>query len=251
MSDAPPALTLRQQTLIADGLRVVVRCAERMVFKTGRLLDLDDLISIGNLAVVDAARIYLDEYNDDFADFARRYVRTAMRDAIGGELFEERVKRAAQKAGGNFLGFLREDFNSMTISDDETRRRYRNIANGLLAATFTAGVEEAARSTRPEEAADRNEYAQAVAALRHAMQKLTPKELAVLAHVYRDLLNLHEAGEALGMPYGTIVRYHQRALFKLRRELSALGITRAPRPLDLPDMTGVLDVRGSPGNDPP
>lgn len=251
MSNDDRPLTVREQTLIKYALPVVVPCAERMVWKSGRLLDLDDLISIGNLAVADAARIFQDEYSHDFADFARRYARNAMRSAIGAELFEERVKRAACKAGDNFLGFLREDFNSMTITDDDTRRRYRSIANGLLAATFTAGVEEAARSTRPEEAADRDEYARAIDGLRRAIQKLTEKEIAVLALVYRDLLNLHEAGEALAVPYGTIVRYHQRALFKLRRELEAQGVTRAPRPLDLPDMTGVLDARASPGNDPP
>ncbi|MFS8071755.1 MAG: hypothetical protein ACMG6S_35745, partial [Byssovorax sp.] len=88
-------LTVREQTLVMYALPVVTPCAKKMMWKAGGLLDVDALISIGNLAVSEAVRIFQDEYSHDFADFARRYARSAMRNAIGAELFQERVKRAA------------------------------------------------------------------------------------------------------------------------------------------------------------
>jgi RNA polymerase sigma factor (sigma-70 family) len=193
-------------------------------------------MSVGQVALYRAARAFRDDYNSDFASFARHRVRGAMLESLDGLFFEERVKLAAARAEENYCGHHRDkEYNVMKHDEVEARRRYRAFASGLLAATFTAALEEAVQRLDTAELAQRIEYEQAVAHLRAALAKLTEADRRMFALMYRDLLDLKAASEALGIPYGTARARHARALRLLHDFLVEQGVARAPRPLVVPD----------------
>jgi len=248
---APP--TVAELKLAREARPVVLQCAKRFAGKFPRLvrndglLGFDDLLQLGELALLRAARAYRADENPEFSAFARYYVRGAMLDAIDDLLFEERVKRAALKAEDNYCAFFRDnDYNVMKHDAAEAQRRYRAFANGLLAATFAAAVEAAQHSADTAELAVQREYDHALAILRRGLAHLPSKDQQMLALMYRDLLDLKTASKRLGIPYSTARARHARALTVLHELLIGSGIERAPRPLVVSHTSDLLEARAPP-----
>jgi RNA polymerase sigma factor FliA len=234
--DRPP--TAYEHLLVRNAGRVVVRCAHELARKFPRIIREDGLMSLGDLAALGqgalyrAARVFDEKENPEFEAYARYYVRGAMLDAIDDLLFEERVKRAAARAQDNHCAHHNgDDYNVMKHDEHEARRRYRAFANGVLAATFSAAVEEAQRGLDEAEATERREYEQALFALRAALGRLSQVDQQMLALVCRDLMTLKAAAGALAIPYGTARARHARALKLLHDLLVEQGVTRVPQPL--------------------
>ena len=249
--EAPP--TAYERMLVAEAGEVVVRRAMRIARKFPRVvhkngvMTLGDLVGIGHQALYRAARAYAEGVNPSFPAFASFYVHGAMIDALDDLLFEERVKQAAAKATDNHCAYQGgDDYNVMKHDGDEARRRYRAFANGVLAATFAAAVEEAEKRFDIAELLERRDYERALVTLRAALARLEEKDRRLLTLVYRDLINLGEAGKALGIPYGTVRARHSRALKVLHELLAGQGIARAPRPLVVPHLGEVLEARAPP-----
>ena len=213
-------------------------------------MSLDDLLSLGTLALHDAVRGYREEQGYDFSVYARRWVEGAMLNALSLEGFHERVRRAADKAESHFSAHHRDDDYDVSRHDQhEGRRRYRAFANGVLAATFTAGVQEAMRALEEDEAAERREYEHALRVLVPALRELAEDERRVLLLVYGEHNELTDVARLLGVAYIRVRRTHARALARLREALVAHGVQRAPRPTVLDDSLSVLTHAPSPGND--
>ncbi|MFT3770155.1 MAG: sigma-70 family RNA polymerase sigma factor [Minicystis sp.] len=237
-----------------EGLHVVDRAAKRVAARFRRFVDPNDLLAVGTIELYKAARDFRPEYNHAFADYAFRRVRCAMIKAVGEELYQERVRRAVDIATDQFWAYLTDrEYDASKHDDEEARRRFRAIANGMLAAAFMAGVEEAQRSTPESESAERQEYEAAIHALRAALQKLSDADHRLLVLLYRDLKDLKEASATLDIPYSTIKRRHAAALERLREQLRAQGIVEAPQPRILPEGGAVLAFRprGAPSEPEP
>jgi RNA polymerase sigma factor (sigma-70 family) len=252
--EAPP--TDYERLLVCGIGDVIAQCARKTAREFPRhvsprgLMSFEDLLSIGHGALYRAARVFDEKRSPEFAAFARYYVRGAMLDALDDLLFQERITRAAAQAAVSFCGHRHgEDYDVMKHDGAEARRRYRAFANGVLAATFTAGLEEAQRHLAEAEIDERRAYEQAIAGLRAALARLDSAEQRLLALVYGELWSLKAASEALGIPYGTARARHARALAELRERLVEQGLTRAPRPLMTPDAGHSFAARAPPQND--
>lgn len=252
---APAPDDAQHRALVEEAQHVIRQCAEAIVrrywrFFAGGYLKIDDLISIGTLALDDLARTPGAELIDDFPAYARFRIRGAMLDALGVEGFHERVRKSADVAKESYGAQYRDDNYDVSKHDaDEARRRYRAFANGLLAATFMAGVDEARSTPDHEERAEQQAYEHALRVLVPALAQLAEEERGLLVLVYRDNMTLKKAHEQLGVTYIWARRHHDKALAQLREALIAGDVDRAPRPALLPDIAGALAARAPPGND--
>lgn len=249
--EAPP--TAYERVLVGEAGDVVVRRAMRIARKFPRvvhkngLMTMGDLVGIGHQALYRAARAYREGVNPNFPAFALYYVHGAMLDALDDLVFEERVKRAAAKAKDNHCAYQGgDDYDVMKHDGDEARRRYRAFANGVLAATFAAAIEEAEKRLDLAELLERRDYERALVTMRAALARLEEKDRQLLALLYKDLMTLVDAGEALGIPYGTVRAHHSRALKVMHDLLADQGIARAPRPLMVPHIGDLLEARAPP-----
>jgi RNA polymerase sigma factor (sigma-70 family) len=251
-AEAPP--TIRELGLAREARHLVPSWAKLLAKKFPRilrddgLLTFEDLVQLGEEALLRAARAHrVTENPEKFTDYARYHVRGAMLDAIDELLFEERVKRAAMKAEDNYCAFFVDtDYNVMKHDAAEARRRYRAFANGLLAATFAAGVEAAQQGVDASELALQRQYEHALAILRRGLAFLPSKDRQMLALMYHDLLDLKAASTVLGIPYPTARARHKRALVVLHELLIQGGVAYAPRPLVVPHVGDVLEARAPP-----
>jgi RNA polymerase sigma factor (sigma-70 family) len=233
-------ISIWQATLVrgATERQIVERAAKSVLRHFPHLVELDDLLQDGRLALPSAARGFDDTLSQDPWDYIFRRVRCEMLKSVEREQFEVRVRRSVMIATDQFWAYIADrDYNAAKHDDREARRRWRDIANGMLAAAFTAGVEEAARTMPDEESAERHEYVTAIQELRTAIAKLDPRQQQILTLHYRELMDLRRVADTLGMAYIGARRHHARALDRLREALHEKGVTKAPRPrdLELPD----------------
>jgi RNA polymerase sigma factor (sigma-70 family) len=251
--EAPPTayerLLVREAgSVVETEARRIARAFHRIVRPNG-VLTLGDLLAIGHAALYRAARAYDKDENPKFGAFARYRVRGALLDALDDLLFEERIKVAAAKATDNLLAHHRgDDYNVMKHDEAEARRRYRAFMNGIAAATFTAGMEEASQRQGNAERDELRDYEHALVVLRSALRRFSEADQRLLSLLYRDLLTLKQASARLGLPYATARAHHTRALTVLHELLVTEGIARAPRPA-VALSGGVLDGLASPQND--
>jgi RNA polymerase sigma factor (sigma-70 family) len=167
-----------------------------------------------------------------------------MLNALHELVYAERIDRAALLASDTYCAFHRDD--TYNVLDhgypEEATRRFRAFANGLLAATFAAAVEEAKRSGGEAELAERQEYELAIRALHAALARLVERDQKLLLVVYCDLNDLKAASLKLGISYSTVRRRHDKALGKLRDYLVAQGVARAPPLVGSPELGGMMDL---------
>jgi RNA polymerase sigma factor (sigma-70 family) len=248
-AEAPP--TAYERKLVRESAEVVAKCARRVrrqfpriVHQGGQregLLTPGDLLAIGHQALYRAARVYNETEYPVFAAFAMFYVRRAMLDELDELLFQERVKRAgARTTDDHCITQGSDGYDVMKHDKHEARRRYRAFANGVLAATFAAAMEEAERSIDLAELAERYDYERALLVLRAALARLEQKDRQMFALMYRESSNLKDAARKLAIPYGTARVRHARALKRLHELLVDQGIANTPRPLVVPHAGDLL-----------
>jgi RNA polymerase sigma factor (sigma-70 family) len=243
-----PPSTARQHALIREALPQVERAAKHVARKAKGLVKIDDLIGVGKIELLRSAREFRDDHAHTFAVYAYNRICGKMMRDVEATAYQERIKRAMRVRHAYDRAFLRTDFDPRKHDDREARRKYRTIANGLLAATFAAAVEEAQKIASEQEAGEREEYETAINALRQAMSKLSAEQLDLLLLIFRDLKTLNETGAALQLTFPQVRYQLGKALERLREELIALGVRRAPRPIVAPDM-GPGFGEGGPAND--
>ncbi len=214
------------------------------------MMQFGDLYNIGYMALYRAARAYDEAKNPKFSAFARYYVRGAMLDALDDLRFQERVNRTGRVVVEQFCGMRRDrDYNVMNHDEGEARRRFRTFANGVLAATFTAALEEAQQHLDEAEPIERREYERALLVLRAALSRLVAAERKLLELMYGKMMRLKDAAQMLGVPEPTARARHSRALAMLHDELVKEGMDRKPRPLVAPYIGDFLDPDAAAQND--
>lgn len=210
--------------------RQVARQFPRQVNPHG-LQTVGDLENIGMMALYHVAREYREDYND-FPAFARGRVRGAMLDAITELFYQERLKFLAIQAENRFCTFFNDTtYNVMKHDEEEVRRRYLDFANGVLAATFAATVDEAQSLTdHGSELGEREDYARAMVVLQKAIGRLDTQEREIFLLLYHQRLDLKAACARLNLPYGQAKVRHLRTLKRFHDLLHHNGIPQMPRP---------------------
>lgn len=217
----------RQEQLVLSHMPMVKRVAFHLRGRIPPLLDLDELVQVGMLGLIEAARGYDPRRGIPFENFALSRVRGAMLDevrrvsdltrssvtfnrnenAAAHKLVAELGRKptqgeVAQSMGKDIGEYHREQgqaWRSETFSIEEVSEEVMNIA--------------AERATQPEAQVER---AQLLDALTGAIQELPEREQLIISLYYVEELNLKEIGEILGVSESRISQLLTAIAKKLR-----------------------------------
>jgi RNA polymerase sigma factor for flagellar operon FliA len=240
-----PPLTIAQHGLVRKALYVVGEEAAKLKRKYGALVELDDLMSLGKIALYGCARRFVAAPGRTFAGYARFRVRGAMRDDIRGATREARVRREMAREGSHRMADYHDDFDVLRHERSEFERRLDLMTEHHATAMWLGGAMQVRREAEqdPEAAA---EYARTLAVLDDVLGPLDADERQLLDLIYASEFEVGEVAEALGVVRETAGRRIKRLLEQLRRALVARGITYAPQPMNHAGVRPSLVPRGPP-----
>lgn len=232
--EAPEALVERHAPLVK-------RIAAHLLGRLPDGIEIDDLIQVGLMALLDAARSYTADKGASFETYASIRVRGAMLDEVRANDWAPRsvyrkqrqlnaAIRAVETRTGRHAG-AQEVADELGVSLDE----YFAMLNTTSAARMFSldqaeeGSEFAAerqidRQANPVQELESEEFREAMAA---AIGKLPEREALVMALYYDEDLNLKEIGAVLGVSESRICQIHGQALARLRARLQGWEQVRA------------------------
>jgi RNA polymerase sigma factor for flagellar operon FliA len=226
-----PVLTVVQHLLVRRALPLVDELARDEHARYRGLVELDDLRSVGKLALYAASTRFDEAFGVDFEQFARWRVYGAMLRAVRHEAIHARVKRAARHTMARLLAYYTDDYDLFRDDDAELQRRLDKFCDNLAGVMFAGGIEEATRR-RPDVAyAEREEYARGIAMLQEVVSDLDEPEAHMLTLLFREELTLHEVADRLGISYQAAWCRNTRLLKRLRDNLAPLGLSHVPEPI--------------------
>jgi RNA polymerase sigma factor for flagellar operon FliA len=232
VSNQEVPLTIAQHLLVRNAMAVVERNAQRVAWAWDMKADLDDLRSIGKLALYRAVVRFDPTVGVPFAEFATLRVYGAMLDTVRRDARKERLRLAVEREVTRFTEYYTDDFNILQHDDPELQRRLDTFKESVLAVAYAAGLEETLSSAAEDHLADSEESARALASLGEAVVKLERSDQHVLSLLVCHKLDLQEIADELGIRHKTAAwRRVQLVLKRLREHLHAQGITRAPPPI--------------------
>ena len=217
----------RQENLVISHMPMVKRVAFHLRGRIPPLLDLDELVQVGMLGLIEAARGYDPRRGIPFEHFALSRVRGAMLDEVrrvsdltrSSVAFNKSENAAAHKLvaelgrlptqgevaqsmGKDIESYHREQgqaWRSETFSIEEVSEEVMNIA--------------AERGFQPEAQVER---AQLLEALAGAIQELPERDQLIISLYYVEELNLKEIGEILGVSESRVSQLLTALAKKLR-----------------------------------
>lgn len=193
-ADAQDALILAYRPLVA----AVVR---RLRLPRMATLDDDDLVSLGTVGLVEAARRY-DPTRGSFAAFATPRIRGAILDAVREASGTPPYRRS------NRPGTVpaQTSLHSPVPHQDDELALIDIVADPHAAGAF-----------------DEAEW-RVLAAHERLLASLTPRERTVLDRLYRDGCRAVQVARALGVSESRIAQIHARALARLRAASDTTGV---------------------------
>jgi RNA polymerase sigma factor for flagellar operon FliA len=230
-------LTIAQHLLVRNAMSLVERNAQRVAWDWDMNADLDDLRSIGKLALYRAVVRFDPAVGVPFAEFAALRVYGAMLDTVRRDGRKERLRLAVEREVTRLTEYYTDDFDILQHDDPELQRRLNTFKDSVLAVAYAAGLEETLSSAAEDHLADGEEGARALASLGEAVAKLERTDQQVLSLLVCHKLDLQEIASELGIRHKTAAwRRVQLVLKRLREHLLARGVVRAPPPIraDLP-----------------
>ncbi len=200
-------------------------------------LSVDDLVSIGNEAAVDASRAFDEGRGIPFEIFAFKRIRGAMIRAATNEVFDPvsvAVKRAIQRELGSDMTPPAQVDLETALEDTPEKVRARTVkwlreqAAAMLAGALVAH-QTASESPQGEDAvAARDAYAKGHAKLGHLLSKLPDDEHRLFEALYRRSATLDEAAATLQVSKRTVQRLHDKMKERLAAQLRRAGVTEEP-----------------------
>lgn len=225
---------LAEVDLVRQGLPVVQRVSRRIARRLGGHVPLDDLLGIGNLALVEVARSY-DPSRAGFPSYAASRLTWAILDGLRREthgrsaaarvlavMASERFTEAAETRP--------ESDEPTTLEQDQAALRglldghAAALALGLLATPHTATLAPAPART-PEEEMSRAEIAHVT---RRAVEALPARERALVERHYYGGEQFDVIAVDLGISKSWACRLHEKAMGELARAMGAPSARAAP-----------------------
>ena len=221
------------ETLVQQHAPLVKRIALHLLGRLPDGVELDDLIQVGLIALLEAARQYSPSKGASFETYASIRVRGSMLDEVRSNDWaprsvykKQRQITAAIQSVENRTGNhakAQEVADEMGISLDE----YFSMVSTTAAARMfsldqTDDESESAldrqvdRSANPVRDIESEEFQ---AAMVEAVKGLPEREALVMAMYYDEELNLKEIGEVLGVSESRVCQIHGQALARLRARL--------------------------------
>lgn len=214
---------LAERDLVRQGLPLVHAMARRFARRLGSLVNLDDLLSIGHVALLDVARTY-DPSRAAFPVYAAAKLRYAMLDGLRRETHGRSGSArllavlAAERYGGPEES---DDDAPTTLEQDQAaftallEGKAAALVLGLLAGATGPEVHEPGHPT-PEEQLTR---AQLVHAARGAVRSLPDLQRAIVERHYFGGESFQDIARDLDISKGWASRLHDRAIERLKQDL--------------------------------
>ncbi len=226
---APRApLTREQQRLVQDALGLVTRVAKRTARRYPRARA-DELISVGQEALVEAARTFDASRGVPFEGFAYCRVHGEIRDcaARGSVPLGQRLRRALEVGAAGLATEDEAAADALTETSNEARERAHAWARDAATSYVVAYLFAATTTPDPEsELVGARERARASQALRDVLGALPAEDAALAREHYEQGVPLGAIASSRGVAERTVQRHHRRVLDALRRGLATHGVTR-------------------------
>lgn len=215
---------------------LVKRIAAHLMGRLPSTVEMDDLVQVGLIALLAAARQYSPDKGASFATYAGIRIRGAMLDEVRSMEWTPRsvhrnqrrltqaMREVENRKGGEAQA--EEIAAAMSVSVEEYHRMVADSATGKMfsldqmseagdpRAELDGGLGEDPVATLEDE-----EMRQALAA---QIGKLPEREAMVMALYYDEELNLKEIGKVLGVSESRVCQIHGQALIRLRARLQDL-----------------------------
>jgi RNA polymerase sigma factor for flagellar operon FliA len=216
--------------LVLSHLAMVKRVALHIKARVPAFMELDELIQVGTIGLLEAARAYDLSKGVDFENFAHSRVRGAMLDEVRRLSFLPRSAVAFNKEHNESVHVLAAELGRTPTQaeiaeymgkDIEAFHKERGKANRFETYSMEVVAEEV--MTLADESArqpDRMvEEAEFMAVVTEKITELPEREQLVMQLYYVEELNLKEIGEVLGVTESRVSQILSTVVKKLRAEL--------------------------------
>jgi RNA polymerase sigma factor for flagellar operon FliA len=228
---APVRATPSPQALVEGHLPLVRKIAWHTHARVSTAIDIEDLVQLGMVALIEAARVYEDRGQASFSTYASMRIRGAMIDALRkhatlcrSALRRRREIAAARDSLSAELGRAPSgselaDRLGMTLAalqaalDSTHAPRHESIEDIYSDHSMWFAGDEPDALAALESADLRSALAEAIAGL-------PSREAQVLQLYFVEELNLEEIGQILGVGAARVCQIKKAALQKVRRQLS-------------------------------
>jgi RNA polymerase sigma factor for flagellar operon FliA len=227
---ATPATKPDPERLVQSHLGLVRKIAWHVHGRVSSAIDVEDLVQIGMVALIEAARAFEDRGQAAFATYATMRVRGAMIDQLrkGATMVRSAMRRkrewgAVQRRLHGELGRAPDD-SEMAAALGITLEAYQ-AAQASMASTQVESIDDvysdhndwfASEEPDAHEVLARSRMQTAIAAV---VKTLPEREAQVLQLYFVEELNLEEIGQVLGVGAARVCQIKKAALDKLRGKL--------------------------------
>lgn len=218
------------ERLVSSHLGLVRKIAWHVHARVSSAIDVEDLVQIGMVSLIEAARAFEDRGHAAFATYATVRVRGAMIDQLrkGATLVRSAMRR--RREWGQVRSAL-EGTLGRTATDEEMAAKLEigveafRSAMAATQATHTESIDDVYSDHNDwfaDDAPDAHDQLEAKdrgSAIAAAIATLPEREAMVLQLYFVEELNLEEIGQVLGVGAARICQIKKAALGKLRGKL--------------------------------
>lgn len=224
---------LTPDALVEKHAVLVKRIASHLAARLPETVEIDDLVQVGLMALLEAARNYSESRGAKFETFASIRIRGAMLDEVRNQnwaprsYFRKRRELShAIRSVENRVGRpaeSREVADELGVSIDEYNKLLTDTSAGPLFSLDDESEHSARRQPEgntdmdPRINLESEEFQDSIA---ECITRLPEREATVLALYYQEELHLREIGEVLGVTESRVCQIHRQALARLRAQLS-------------------------------
>ncbi|MCE2774146.1 MAG: RNA polymerase sigma factor FliA [Limnohabitans sp.] len=222
--------TSRGEDLVMRHLGLVKRVALHLKARVPAFMELDEMIQVGMVGLLEAARAYDVSKGVDFENFAHSRVRGAMLDEVRRLSFLPRSAVAFNKSHNETVHVLASELGRTPTQAEiaefmglEIEEFHKDRGKALQFETYSLEVltEEVMniaddKSQQPDAIVEHAEFMDAVTA---AIENLPEREQLVMQLYYVEEMNLKEIGEVLSVSESRISQILSAVVKKIRIEL--------------------------------
>lgn len=227
---------LNEEEVVHQFADLVKRIAYHVAGRLPSNIQLEDLIQVGLIGLLEAARNYRDSYGASFATYASKRVRGAMLDEVRRSDWTPRSVHRKAREAANAIRMI-ENREGREAMDTEVAQElgidleaYHEIltdaTNSRLVCLDDSDAQVDLDQARPAEV---NGWAQSPLkelesdrfreSLVTEIEGLPDREKLVMSLYYQEELNLREIGSTLGVSESRVCQIHGQALTRLRARL--------------------------------
>jgi RNA polymerase sigma factor for flagellar operon FliA len=234
MRTAEPNLEECHQ-LVLTHVGLVKALASRLAQRVPSHIELNELVSVGMMGLVEAARRFEPTLGVPFDAFARRRVHGAMVDSLRGMDWAPRSVRRMRREVDSAIAKVRHEINreptdleiaqALSVSEKDYQRMLDQIRAVDLASIrqLESGPDELSLldvAFDPEDGPHaRLERAEMREHLARAILQIPPRERQILSLYYEHELTLAEIGQVIGVGESRVSQLRTQAIARLRSRL--------------------------------